>query len=345
MTTGHARWGFVLLAWLVAGSAMAQQQSEPGTTTTADTHGGNAYISDHERGWFWYERRPDPPPPLPPTTPPPGSPANPDPPPLSVAWLRIHLEQAREIAIDNPTRENVEYYNYLQKITLDKAERFAQVSVQTNTLNPTLDETVQNPVSTAQRNARRDTESQSMHDTMTAMARDFGIFYIFKSDCPYCRREDPLLLSMQQNYGFHVLPISIDHRGLLDGSFPNWVPDRGQASSLNVTGTPTLYLFRPPNTLVFLSVGLQSMPELRERILTVARSRNWIDQNTFDLAMRGATHDLFIEHVDPSTINWDDPHEALSALKALSNNPEADGTASGIHLDQATPLSLPGGTP
>jgi conjugal transfer pilus assembly protein TraF len=46
--------------------------------------------------------------------------------PLSAAWLRANLERFRDQAIDDPSPRNVALYLYLQRLVLDKAERFAE---------------------------------------------------------------------------------------------------------------------------------------------------------------------------------------------------------------------------
>jgi hypothetical protein len=48
--------------------------------------------------------------------------------PLSAAWLRANLERFRDQAIDDPSPRNVALYLYLQRLVLDKAERFAEAT-------------------------------------------------------------------------------------------------------------------------------------------------------------------------------------------------------------------------
>lgn len=283
------------------------------------TDGGRAYLNDRERGWSWYETHPTPPPP-PPTPPPtPAKAAPTESPPFSVAWLRKHLEDAKIAAIDNPTRDNVEYFAYLQKISMDRAEKFARMVQTVNTLNPTLDETIQNPVSTYARAARRDIVSADRERVLKALGNDLGIYYFFKSDCPYCAKQSPLLVLLQNQYGFHVLPISLDHRPLLDGSYPQWVPDMGQGAALNITSTPTLYLYRPPHSLVILSVGLQTLPDLETKILTSAHAHGWLGDSDFEQAVRGSTQAYLVDAATSlQQVDWSDPVKALAALRAAS---------------------------
>jgi conjugal transfer pilus assembly protein TraF len=297
------------------------------------------YYEDRERGWYWFEEDPNaqaPLPEVPAETPPPTNPH----PPLSVEWLRIELEKARIEAIDTPTRENVEYYAYLEKLTLDKAERFAQVRMQLAMINPGLDETVENPVTNVARTARRDKTAAARSAVFKDLASRVGIYYFFRSDCPYCARQNPALAAFQADYGFSILPISIDGAGMPDGGFPNWVPDRGQAALLKIESTPTLYLVRPPNQVVILSVGTQALPNLESRILQVAKANDWISQEQFESAVRGGARNLLIDAMaGKDGINWSNKADALQALRELTQRGVPTSAIDALNLPESTPLS------
>lgn len=114
---------------------------------------GAPFYDDKERGWFWYES-PDPEedmaeiePPLPPPPPAP-PPAPPGPKPLSAEWFRKNMEKYRDKAIDDPTHENVSAYMYLQRVMLDKAEKFAEASQHVVMADAVLDENSRRPIAT-----------------------------------------------------------------------------------------------------------------------------------------------------------------------------------------------------
>ena len=105
-----------------------------------------SYFADKQRGWFWYEVLPEPvkktqpesqaeqeklKPDIKPTSDvqaeiEPKIQANPsaEPQPLSSAWLKQNLEHYLNQAIDDPSPENVAAFYYLQRVMMDKAERF-----------------------------------------------------------------------------------------------------------------------------------------------------------------------------------------------------------------------------
>jgi len=108
--------------------------------------------TDHERGWFWYEPVPKDLPEEPPVGPPPPATAAPAPPkpvgplPLSAEWIRENLEKYQRLAIDNPTPENVAAYLYIQRVMLDKSQRFAEQVKHVVQLDPYLDQGTRRPL-------------------------------------------------------------------------------------------------------------------------------------------------------------------------------------------------------
>ena len=280
------------------------------------------FYDDRHRGWYWFEEDPDRVPPPEPVQPQPGSEATPSEthPPFSVEWLRIELEEAKVRAIDHPTRENIEYYAYLEKVAMDKAERFALMRQQVAMLNPGLDETIDNPVTTIARTARRDEQVSEQSRILSDLAKSIGIYYFFKSDCPYCAKQNRALLEMNRQFGFSILAISVDGRAMPDGVFNDWLPDQGQAAMLGIESTPTLYVVRPPNEVVLLGVGVQTTQGLEKRVLQVAHANGWIDEDTFERAMRGLPRRFLVDAIgDMEGVDWSNPDEALEALRYASS--------------------------
>jgi conjugal transfer pilus assembly protein TraF len=321
-------------------SAQAAGAAPPKKASQAAPDDPSRFINERERGWHWYEDPPPEPEPVDPTQPPPAA-SPPGPPPLSIQWLKVEMEKAKEVAIDNPTRENVEYYNYLQKIAMDKAEKFALMTQQVNTLNPALDESIDNPTTKYAKDANTALRDRERTQVLTTLGSEVGIYYFFKSDCPFCAKQNSLIQALQSKYGFSVLPVSLDRRPFADGSFANWVPDQGQGAALNIMSTPTIYLYRAPDKIVLLAASLQTLPELERRILQVANAHKWLSDDDFERAMRGSPRDFLVDEANAAPgVDWNNPTEALNALRAMSRQAaessriqtSADGTTF-----QATP--------
>ena len=290
-------------------------------SSTADT----GFYDRSGEGWFWYnapleEPEPDKPaktPPLPPSDivmpaapPAPTSLPVDAPPPFSVVWLKEKLPEYHNRAIDNPTPANVSAYLYLQRVALDKAETFQQVAQRTVALDPRLDENLRRPLASFASQQVDAQASRSSRQTLAALAKDTGLFFFFRSDCPYCEIQAPIIDSLSQRYGFNIIPISLDNRPLPSGRFPRFRADQGQAEALGVIATPAMFLARAPNHFAGLGQGALDQSTLERRILSAAAEAGWIDQRTLQAA-RPVRNDLKLAP-PPST-----------PLPSLSDDPAA----------------------
>ena len=292
------------------------------TAVTVSAQGKRFYDRDKE-GWFWYEPEPPPPAEPAPEPEPPAAaapapvPPAPQPAPLSTAWLRENLSHYRDLAIDNPTSQNIALFLYLQRVAMDKSSRFAAMTQRVVQADPFLDEITHRP--TAPFGATlADRQSLSQREALLKhLAGMTTIWFFFRSDCPYCDAQAPLLAELEERFGFHVLPISLDGRGLPSDLFASFERDRGQARQLGVVSTPALFLARPPDATVPLSQGLLSLAQLQERIVVAAVQAGWISEREFNQT-RPVTADLMLDRGQlPATLP-DDSEALLSALRALS---------------------------
>jgi conjugal transfer pilus assembly protein TraF len=275
-----------------------------------------------EEGWFWYEREPDPQdvpeasPPLPPPVSAPTPSETPSgPPPLSSAWLRERLGAYRDQAIDDPTPDNVALYLYLQRVAMDKASRFAAATQRAVQFDPFLDEITQRPTANFAANLVNEQTAKQRVMLLQKIAGDAGVLFFFRSDCPYCEAQAPLLATLRERHGFAVLPVSIDGGPLPGGHFPTFQRDAGQAQALGVVSTPALFLARPPDGVTLIAQGLLSLSQLEDRLLTAALEAGWITEAEYTKS-RPVVADL---RLDPRLLDLpptDHPDDLLAALRA-----------------------------
>lgn len=276
-----------------------------------------------ERGWHFYA--PDPPPPAKPKprdpapVPAQGS-AGDGPVPLSTAWLRENMQRYMDAAMDNPTPENLELYGLLQRMTLDKAERFSYAYQQVLTQSPALDPSSSLPMTALGRTARNEVMSAAKQAALKKVAGEAGLFFFFRSDCPYCHRQAPLLMQLQERLGLRVLPISLDGAPM-PGVYPQYVVDQGQARRMQVRATPTLVLVRPPLQFQTMAVGIRTMPELEDRMLDVGLAMGLLSQTEYDEAKRGAPADYLVADKVPRELlvaASNDPATLLTLLRSAA---------------------------
>jgi len=291
-------------------------------------------------GWFWYAEEPpepetpEPEPPQPvPTTPvpdapppiaetikpaqaplPPAAPSGPA--PLSAAWLRANLERFRDQAIDDPSPRNVALYLYLQRLVLDKAERFAEATQRAVWADPLLDETTRRPLATFAANLVNREAGAAREAALAAIAEQAGLWFFYRADCPYCEAQAPLLELLTTRYGLSVQAISLDGRPLPGGFLPSFVIDAGQAKTLGVVSTPALFLVRPPDGVVPIAQGVLSLAELKERLVNAAIEAGWIPAHRRERT-RARVTDLRLDGTPlPAADLTDDPDRLLDMLRS-----------------------------
>lgn len=255
----------------------------------------NSYFDRSAEGWFWYddpiieETVEEPKMPTPEAVSPPTEPAiavNFGPTPLSSEWIRLNIQKYLDAALDNPSSENVQAFLYLQRITMDKANAFSDASSRIVLGNPDLDESYRRPMSTKGVQSV-DAISANKRDSLTAkLAKDKGIFFFYRSDCPYCHNIAPVVAMMRDLYGVPVKAISIDGKSLPGPHFVNYAVNSGQAEKLRVTTVPALYLAdlnpRGGGEVVPIGQGVMAMPEIKQRMIIAAVNAGWLSEDEFE---------------------------------------------------------------
>ena len=269
------------------------------------------FYEDKERGWFWYEPEPvaepepEPEPNPMPTPEPLKKPvatvqARPQPDqPLSSAWFRANLTKYRDTAIDDPTPDNVSRYLYLQRVMLDKAERFTEVSQRVVMADPLLDENSRRPIATFGANAMDEQAEQGVNKAIKHIARQAGLWFFYSSTCSYCIKEAGVLNGLSHAHGFKVLPIALDGLPLPGNDFPHFTVDQGQARRLGVDTTPALFLVKPgaDGDVIQLGQGLLAGEDIIKRALVLGYQRGWLDKDGFDETRKAKPLTL-----DPATV-------------------------------------------
>lgn len=260
-------------------------------TAASATYAGDNFFTNGPDGWLWYRdpalqepAAPAPSTPAAPTTSPRAS--QPALPPYSVAWLRAWLPRLRDLAINDPSYENVRAYLVAQKLAMDKAQRFAEVAMMVTRGDGQLDENTRYPTATAAIRQTNSRARQGTTDAIAQLAKGAGLFFFFRSDCPYCHADLPVLRTLQLTTGMKVLAISLDGAGIDDSQFPHWVIDNGQAEQLGVSATPAFFLVRPgaKSDVIPIGQGYLALDELESRIVDQSYYRGWLSRTAYEAA-------------------------------------------------------------
>lgn len=290
---------------------------------TAHASESGRYFERKEEGWFWKnwsspQEKQKPAEPLPPPLPTPAAPesAKPaGPAPLSTAWLRQNLEHFRDNAIDHPSEENVLAYKYLERLAIDRASRYAAAEQKSIVLDPILDESRRAPRSEFARGVSDRVAEANRDAVLKKIADGTGIWFFYRSDCPYCEREAPILVAMERLFGFNVTAISLDHLPLPSGLYPDFIVDEGQSERLAVTRTPTIVLASPPDKILKLSEGMLDIRELGDRIMVLSQAAGWITSEEMDSTIPIKKDWLTVEPEELAAQDMNDPKELVKFLR------------------------------
>ncbi len=247
------------------------------------------FFNRKAEGWFWYqsmlqEEEPPIPDPLPPPSPP-FAPKQAEeerekepekPPVFSVEWLRDNLPKLLDIAIDNPTDENVAAYMYAQRVMMDKSSNFASQVQHVVLSDPMLDENNRFPFATAMRSNVLKMQNEAQKEALKYLATIGGVWFFFDSKCQYCIMQQATIKHLVDDYGFIVKNISLDGAGL--PGMTDFVIDSGQARTLSLQLTPAIVLAVPPDHLFILSQGLLSFEGIDSRILLAAEKEDLLSE-------------------------------------------------------------------
>lgn len=185
--------------------------------------------------------------------------------------LQKQLVEARQVAVMNPTEDNLKKYIQLQEVVLSQAATFTDQWQRVIWSNPDLDYSLKGrPTDATAIKAYDQNRGQDKAAAIQAMARDNGILFFYRSDCPYCHAMAPILRQFASQYGLRVMAVSLDN-GPMEG-YPDALPNNGIAERLGVTTVPAVFVmdtqsksFKP------VGYGVLSQSELESRFLSLSK--------------------------------------------------------------------------
>jgi len=223
-----------------------------------------SFFFDHERGWFWYER------------PPKQEKRQREEsyafPPKTIEEARRQLKSLKERAVMHPTDRNMVAYIRLQNWVNDKSDAFANAWQRVLWTHPGLDYSIDHPIDGRALLIRREEKDAHYRQRLNEIAGRYGMIFVFRSTCPYCHAEAPMLRHFAAKHGFSVIPVSQDGIGLPD--YPRPEMDHGISSQFGVQSVPALFLVNPRRREVFpVAFGMVSESELARRIVSIVNAR------------------------------------------------------------------------
>jgi len=195
------------------------------------------------------------------------------------------FENYKNAAIDNPyDKQAMRTYLYLEKFMQDKAIAFGYERQKIVYSDPFLDSTSKRP--TANMGLRTmNREASEYRDSLIAeVGSKSGIFFFYRSDCSFCEQQAPLVKALEKEYGFSIRPVSLDGLALKEPLWDDFIVNDNQAETLGVYQVPATYIFNPEtNTIELIAQGLQSLPQLKDRIIAASERAGLISTDQANL--------------------------------------------------------------
>ncbi|EPC3575721.1 conjugal transfer protein TraF [Morganella morganii] len=287
----------VAISFSGTGYSLANQEPKKAYDDSEQVIGGSVQdLEKKDEGWFFYnEKQVTKPKPIIPTKPKPDTPKpkpvepklTPAPAPapepkFTVKWYRENIQKLRDEAIDNPTKENVRRYYYVQRIMLDKASRYADMARLVTTTDPFIDENNRRSTSSFAAMEQTRVADENRGRVLNSISSKAGIFFFFKGkDCPLCEKQAFVLKTFSHETSINVIPISVDGFPLPQNEFNNMKIDTGQAKKLGITNVPAIALAIPPKDIRIISFSAISSDSLKERTVLIAKDAKLISEQDY----------------------------------------------------------------
>jgi conjugal transfer pilus assembly protein TraF len=182
------------------------------------------------------------------------------------------LKGKRALSILEPTPENVKTYIEAQEKLMQTASVYSDVWRRVIWQNPDLNYELTRPVNNAAIATYAQTRKSAEKRTLDEINKEWGVFFFFRSDCPFCHRLAPTLKFLGETYGITVLPVSLDGGGLPD--YPDPRRDNGLAEKLAIRQVPMLVLGNiKDKRMIPLASGVISAQDVIERIYILTRTQ------------------------------------------------------------------------
>jgi len=187
----------------------------------------------------------------------------------SIEDIKKEVVRLRDVAILQPTAENIHAYLDANKYIMDKSAYFADMWQRVMWQNPDVDYNARSPQATFALNEVKTQQEISTDDLMNKLAGTHGILFFYRGECPFCHMQAPILKMLRDKYHIEVLAVSVD--GTSIDEFPDAKTDNGISmyvtEGAGIEVVPSLFLIsRDQKEVIPLGAGAIAMDDIVNRI-------------------------------------------------------------------------------
>ncbi|MCF7697089.1 conjugal transfer protein TraF [Mycetohabitans sp. B2] len=186
--------------------------------------------------------------------------------------LRQELKRREDVAVMNPTEQNLKDYLELWQLTQNKGAVFADTWRRVVWQNPDFDYTLKRPANNSAIKVYDTARLRNEAQQLRRLAKDHGLIFFFSSHCSYCHAMAPTLKVLADKYGLDVLGVSLDGGGLPE--FPNPRDGRAQAAAWGIERVPALFIgSKHTGDLAPIGFGMMALSEIVNRIFVLTATK------------------------------------------------------------------------
>jgi conjugal transfer pilus assembly protein TraF len=196
----------------------------------------------------------------------------------SASALREELKRREDKAIMEPTAQNVRDFLEAHTLVQTKSSDFADVWRRVVWTNPDLDYSLKHPVNNTGIRLKKDQREKETDEHMIALAKEHGLLFFFRSDCPYCHAMAPVLEMIEKKYGMEIFAVSTDNAPL--PGLSKWSANKGQFETLLQTHglrearVPALFIAsKQSKDTAPLGMGVMAYTEIIDRIFVLTGTK------------------------------------------------------------------------
>lgn len=186
--------------------------------------------------------------------------------------LRRELKRREDVAVMNPTDEHIKNYLELWQMTQNKGAVFADNWRRVVWQNPELDYSLKRPANNTAIKTYDVQRNQNEDDYLKTLAKEHGLIFFFRSDCPYCHAMAPAVKMLGKKYGIDILAVSVDGAPLLP-EFPLFSDGRSKAQAWGIERVPALFIgSKTTGDHAAIGFGQMAFSEIVSRIFVLTNS-------------------------------------------------------------------------
>lgn len=189
-----------------------------------------------------------------------------------VKRLKQEHDNLLNTAIIFPTSENIKKYLAFNLQGLNRSSFFAETAQREIWQNPDLNYNLKRPVNSIGKRTWIDEQNKKQKTTALNLNSRYGIFFFYRSDCPYCHAYAPVIKNFATAYNLKIKAVSLDG-GILQ-EFPESIIDKGQAAKFGINSVPATVLFDQQNkNIIPVGFGALSESELLQQIYVLTQTK------------------------------------------------------------------------